>query len=371
MGNIVHYVRQMSEGNEYYSLKYKLRIILVSLILYHALLTFAFFINGTTPLVAYNFVVVLYYVVVIGGLVRKESFASAMSFTVCEVVLCSLFSTICTGMQTGFAIYTIGAISSCFYIAFVINANQRQDFISFVTSLIMVLCYVLNYVISIYIKPLAPIESVFWIRAFYISNYVITAVMIMVFTYLIVWEVRNNATKLKKQNELLNELAHKDPLTHLYNRRSMNDILAESMVVLKNKGKRFSLILGDIDNFKKVNDVYGHDAGDAVLKKVAEVISECVGSQGSVCRWGGEEILVLINASIETASTIAERVRSQIENTVVTCDSTQIRVTMTLGVSESIPGYKIENLIQIADDRLYYGKDHGKNQVVSSSPMSM
>lgn len=78
--------------------------------------------------------------------------------------------------------------------------------------------------------------------------------------------------------------------------------------------------------------------------------------------------MISINASIESASTIAERIREVIENTYLTADNIQFNVTMTLGVAESIPGYKIETLIQQADDRLYYGKNNGKNQVVISLP---
>lgn len=368
MGNLSHIISEISNGNDFYTLRKKLRVIIVSIGLFHLFLTIAFFINGNTALTIYNVFVVLYYTVVIGGLNKKGNYGTAMSLSMCEVVLCAIFSTLCTGMETGFAVFCVGCVTACFYIAFVINAQQKQNAIAFLISIILFLCYALCYIISIYIDPITPVKSVIWTRVLYVSNYAVTFLMIIIFTFLIVWEVRNKAQKIEAQNAKLNELALKDPLTHLYNRRSMNDILDTSMSILRTKGKRFSLILADIDNFKRINDTYGHDTGDTVLVKVSDLISECVGSQGSVCRWGGEEILILINASIESASTIAERIRESVEQTYITYENTQFSVTLTLGVAESIPGYKIETLIQQADDRLYYGKNNGKNQVVISLP---
>lgn len=368
MGNISHIINEIRNGNEFYTLRKKLRVVIISLSLYHLYLTLVFFINGITLLTAYNALVILFYAIVVNELSKKGNNGTAMSISMCEVVLCSLLSTLCTGMGTGFAVFTIGGVTACFYISFVIRAQHKQNALAFIVSVILFLCYMLNYVISIYVDPITPLKSVVWTRVLYVSNHAITFAMIVIFTFLIVWEVRNKAQKIEAQNKKLNELALKDPLTHLYNRRSMNDILDSSMEILKTKGKRFSLILADIDNFKHINDTYGHETGDTVLVKISELITECVGNQGSVCRWGGEEILILINASIESASTIAERIRYAVEATLIPYENSHFNVTMTLGVIESIPGYKIETLIKQADDRLYYGKRNGKNQVVISLP---
>ena len=170
------------------------------------------------------------------------------------------------------------------------------------------------------------------------------------------------------QNEQLDELAHKDPLTHLLNRRSMNEKMTLRMEQLKLTGKRFTLVIGDIDDFKKVNDNYGHEAGDIVLITVSDIIRQNVGGGGFVCRWGGEEILMVLNESLESATEVTDRIRKRIDENIVNHEGNQIHVSMTFGVAESIPGYKIEHLIQQADDRLYYGKKHGKNQVVTSIP---
>lgn len=366
MSTLTNYINGLSSGNEFYTTQKNLRIIVRCLSIYHIVLALAFIFNDIMALAVYNAIVAILYFTVIAKLTDRNRCSIALTLSICEVVLCTLISTLFTGMDTGFAIYNVGCITGFFYVNFVIQ--QKHSLVSLFTSLILSLCYMFNYLISLYVEPIAPIKSIVWVRTFYICNHMITFAMIVVFTFLIVWEIRSYANKLKEHNNLLNEAALKDPLTHLYNRRSMNEILNTSMSVLKSKGKRFSIILGDIDNFKQINDTYGHDAGDEILIAVANTISECVGTQGSVCRWGGEEILILINASIETASVIAERTRAAIEETVVTTDGQKLSVTMTMGITESIPGYKIENLIQQADDKMYYGKKNGKNQVVISLP---
>ena len=235
--------------------------------------------------------------------------------------------------------------------------------IAFMLSIIFLLCYVMNYVMMMFFSPIHEL-SISWTRTFHIVNNVVTFLIVICYNLLFVWEMKVRNNLLSTQNEQLDEMAHKDPLTHLLNRRSMSGYLQRSMDVLRTNGKRFSLILGDIDDFKHINDTYGHDAGDLVLVTVSQILTESIRDGDVVCRWGGEEILILINDPVETASMAAERIRKRIESSVTTFEGQPIKITMTFGISESIPGYRIEQLIQQADDKLYKGKKSGKNCVV-------
>jgi len=122
---------------------------------------------------------------------------------------------------------------------------------------------------------------------------------------------------------------------------------------------------GDIDFFKKINDTYGHDCGDVALTEVAEILRTCVRDGDTVCRWGGEEFLIAIDGNKKITMDVAERIRSMIEDMVVVSHGYSIKITMTFGVCESIPGLNVDKLVEIADQRLYKGKQNGKNQVVS------
>lgn len=125
----------------------------------------------------------------------------------------------------------------------------------------------------------------------------------------------------------------------------------------------------DIDDFKKVNDTYGHDCGDEVLKYVAGTVSTGVRKNDSVFRWGGEEILVLLNTDEAQAVNTAERIRRDIERNVVNYrDEVVVQITVTIGVSAYEGGKSIQGMMDDADAKLYYGKRHGKNQVVNILP---
>ena len=127
-----------------------------------------------------------------------------------------------------------------------------------------------------------------------------------------------------------------------------------------------SLIICDIDFFKKVNDTYGHNAGDAVLAHVAGILKSEIRAGDSAYRWGGEEFVIVLEGSgIKDAKAVAERVRMAVEKSVCTFEGTEIRITMSFGCAEFRPELSMEGNIQIADKRLYRAKEAGRNRVVA------
>ena len=175
---------------------------------------------------------------------------------------------------------------------------------------------------------------------------------------------------LEDKNATLDVEASIDPLTKLYNRRTMEISLSNALGDARANGELFSVVMSDIDFFKKINDTYGHDCGDVALVAIAEILKACVRDGDTVCRWGGEEFLLLVKGNRNVATTVAERIRSRIENNIVEYEGDQIKFTMTLGISTYAPGYSLENLLTQADENLYYGKEHGRNQVVSKRPQA-
>ena len=170
-------------------------------------------------------------------------------------------------------------------------------------------------------------------------------------------------TKLENQNAQLDRIACIDALTGLYNRRSMDKFLAAAMSCPND----FSIIMCDIDDFKKVNDTYGHKSGDKVLQAISKIIVSGLREDDFVCRWGGEEILILISGtSLNPAAMAAERIRSQVEKMSVDSDGQAIKCTLTIGVAERSEGKSTDDIIALADERLYKGKRSGKNRVVES-----
>ena len=167
----------------------------------------------------------------------------------------------------------------------------------------------------------------------------------------------------------LEQYANRDTLTNLLNRRSMGELLKRACEQAAAGRGTFCLLMLDIDDFKAVNDTYGHDCGDEVLRSVANTITCNVKKSDSVFRWGGEEILILLTTDEEKAIAAGERIRRSVESDrVYYRNETEVAVTVTIGVAPYRAGASVQELMDEADARLYWGKRHGKNQVVSALP---
>ena len=125
------------------------------------------------------------------------------------------------------------------------------------------------------------------------------------------------------------------------------------------------MIMCDIDHFKAVNDTYGHNAGDAVLRHVAAMLESNVRKDDVVYRWGGEEFIILLSdTDLDGAAATAEKVRAAIEASECVFEGTTINVTMSFGCGVIDPAHTAEENIAVADRRLYVAKESGRNRVV-------
>jgi diguanylate cyclase (GGDEF)-like protein/PAS domain S-box-containing protein len=170
--------------------------------------------------------------------------------------------------------------------------------------------------------------------------------------------------EIKKQLEVASRT---DPLTNLLNRRGMEEKLDTEKDRMERSDKPFSLMLCDIDFFKKVNDNYGHDAGDYILTQVSKNIEKHSRKQDLVCRWGGEEFLLMLpETDLNGAVALAEKLRKHVEEDVQVFKSQKIYITLSLGVACMEKGQEVNDCIKKSDLRLYAAKEGGRNKVVSS-----
>jgi diguanylate cyclase (GGDEF)-like protein len=167
--------------------------------------------------------------------------------------------------------------------------------------------------------------------------------------------------ELQKANTFLDYHATRDALTKLYNRRRFNEFLEGEISKSHRYKTPFSLIMFDIDHFKKVNDTYGHNRGDVILKEIAQVVVGTIRKYDIFARWGGEEFMILVpNSSLEGTLLMAEKIRSAIEKYAFTEVGT---VTCSFGVTEYKDGDSIDSLVIRADGALYKAKELGRNRV--------
>ncbi|MCX7678618.1 MAG: diguanylate cyclase [Spirochaetes bacterium] len=167
--------------------------------------------------------------------------------------------------------------------------------------------------------------------------------------------------ELEKKNEELTKMIITDQLTGLYNHQYIYEQVKNEIKKSERYGRTFSVIMFDIDDFKKVNDTYGHQVGDVVLVKIAEKLRESIREVDLVARYGGEEFLVVLpETTLENAYLIAERIRQAVENLTF---GEGIHVTISGGVAQYAENDTENSLVARADRLLYVAKREGKNKI--------
>lgn len=186
-------------------------------------------------------------------------------------------------------------------------------------------------------------------------------------------ELQGNYQSLQKEmaerqhaQAQLELLATTDPLTRLYNRRKFEELLNHALERCRHYTGEFALILFDVDHFKRVNDQYGHDVGDAVLQFFADLIRSQLRKSDIVARWGGEEFIVLVpEADTDTALAIADKLRRTVEAGQF---PRQQKVSISLGIALARRTDNAASLIKRADQALYRAKQGGRNRAILESP---
>lgn len=164
----------------------------------------------------------------------------------------------------------------------------------------------------------------------------------------------------------MEELARRDYLTGVFNRMGIMEFLEIEVERSKRYGTSFSVCITDLDNFKRVNDTFGHAVGDGVLKHFVEILSSCSRKTDVVGRYGGEEfIMILAETPLEFAQVCLDRCRREIENSIFPGLPEGYRITASFGATEYRPGETIDSLLSRADKALYMAKTSGKNRVVA------
>ncbi|MBR1692467.1 MAG: diguanylate cyclase [Lachnospiraceae bacterium] len=329
---------------------------------------FGFFLSlDTLLLYAYAMFSSLLYLYMGFVTVRKKQFIKMLLITVVEVAFFAVLCTVCLGWKYGFMLYLVAMIPIIFYLFTSVSNARNTQMYSNLLTIFVILCFILTKWFGDFEQTLyTPKISDTLIRTVYCINCLLAFAMQTIFSFIYTMEIQHFKSNLESEKDILDAIASKDPLTGLLNRRAMEPHLTQAKETAEQKGSLFSLILCDIDDFKKVNDVHGHALGDQVLKDIAGTFRDNLRDSDYACRWGGEEFLLLIPGRMDIASSVAERLRTQVSTLSFKSDVGTFSVTMTFGVTEYETGYRLEKLIKIADDNLYKGKENGKNQVVCS-----
>ena len=323
---------------------------------------FIFYGYGVDVMMYFNIISSLFYVVAFLAVTFvKNKRLSLMDIAIAEIMVFSVVSCVAVGWECGFALYLICVLPAPFFMPYEKLSSSIFSTVFLAAGYIATRIYVSD------IKNVTHLVSneTQQLRL-YIFNSIMGIIMMSFMAFMFVVSRKISTDLMNEQNDKLKQLASVDPLTELFNRRAMMEYLDRMHTDAINNLSEYAVAIGDIDNFKKINDTYGHKTGDEVLKKVSGAIISNIPSEGYICRWGGEEILFAIpDCRREKAELISENIRREIEQIVFSSDGKFFHVSMTFGLVMSDLQKGFEHNINLADDYLYAGKENGKNIVVT------
>ena len=331
--------------------------------LVHGGLMLIFLVADVIPLAMFNVLSVVVYLFCF-ILCRVGHIMPVYVSIVLEVTFYTVISTYFVGLRCGTYCFLFSIIPIIIYFgSYLIKGKKRW-------SVILVL--ILNFLtfVVLYVR-FFNVEPVFLVAPEIMLVLVVFSAFAMVFSILFynaiyIYSSENQLSILQQENRQLSADAHEDALTNLLNRRGFLPLIRSLMEPKSGRRTSFCIAFCDLDDFKRVNDSYGHEAGDEVLLHATKMIQqELPGSD--ICRWGGEEFVILLkDCDILTARSKVERLRKTVESNPTEFIGKQIFVTMTIGLEENLESYtNPEDIIKKADERMYYGKQHGKNILVS------
>ncbi len=328
----------------------------------HATLLIIMGLAKLTPMVQFNILSVIVYLFCI-LLCRFGHYLPVYISIILEVTAYTIYSTYFIGLNAGSYCFLFSIIPIIIYFGcFLFKGHKR---------LIVVLMLVLNFAayVVLYLKfgeakPFLEISPATKTTLIIFSMFVMVFAVIF-YNFIYIYSSESMMSDLESKNRQLSTDATEDALTGLLNRRGFLPLMKKCME--NEQSKYFCVAFCDIDNFKRVNDSFGHDAGDEVLRHITALIKKEM--QGcDICRWGGEETVILMkDYDMTVAKEKMEYVRKSIETSPTVFFNRRINVTVTIGLEENKDSYKeAEDIIKKADSRMYYGKQHGKNIVIYS-----
>ena len=307
-----------------------------------------FYLDHATFLVYFSiptlFVYIFGYILIAKGLL-----SGYLSIVYFWLTLYMGLTTICLGYSYGFHLYSMSMIPIIYYTNYMAYKLNTKRVFTGLYSAIIVLCYLLS---TMRVAVNGPIyeENLLYSQIFWMGN------SLIVFSFLVFYTKYTVDTMIDSEKRL-KEMSYVDRLTGLFNRHYMMERLDEAY----NSINESMIAMIDIDDFKKINDVYGHNAGDYVLEKIAKIMKEnckdCI-----ISRWGGEEFLILINYG--SGLDMMEKLREVVDKEKFVFDEKDIKVSVTIGLAVRNKDLSIDKWIQAADEKLYIGKTGGKNKVV-------
>lgn len=356
----------MKEFNKINEFKRIAFIINGALFLTHSALAVTFLVMNVSFMFHFNLLSITFYLFCF-FILNSRHIRLYMYSTVAEILVHMIFATVCCGWNYGFELYGFALSSVIFYTHYVFPNKKDMHILPLIAITLSVSIFIglrlYTYVFPPLYRNPAQLSGNFE-KAIYISN----ATLSFLFIMFAMWGYTKNVTSTEKK---LIRLAEFDELTQLYNRTKMDKINQKIEEKCRSEKRFCSISMMDIDNFKQINDTYGHNAGDKILEQIARIIEEnCRPLRDChFSRWGGEEFLIVqeytqLRENEPNLTKLMCHIKDQVSETNFSFGKQTIKATITAGIANHSRSKKIKATIHEADHQLYVGKDMGKNCVI-------
>lgn len=322
----------------------------------HVIFSLTFGILHIYPMLFYNLFSVLFYSIIRIALSPRH-YRLIVAMVHIEVAFFASLTTIYMGWASGFAFYLI-ALCSLIYIC-----PYKNIYVPYLFSIGELFVFIGLKIYSNTHMPLFSVSQDTVTNYIYLFN--ATACFGVIIYAAFIFNLSSVFTKreLMAQNDSLQTMLHHDELTQLYTR----NYLLEKFEQAQANSLSMAVTMIDVDNFKHINDTYGHSCGDYVLFTLSTIMQTVCSTHTDISRWGGEEFVLLIHGMTkEEALEQIQNLRKAIAAYHFHYDNIEFHITATFGISFSEETTDFTALVNLADERMYYGKQHGKNTVIAA-----
>lgn len=343
----------MDSALSHLTTKRYLMMVNICVLAVHASLIMIFFRLRVRPMAYVNIASVVCYCACF-ILVAKERVRWFVMITFVEILIHTFLAVHFVGDNAGFQVYYLACMAIVLFTHYFAVHIGIKPINGPILSAVCCVLYIFTIVYSRNNTAIFPLDynTQFSLRVF---NTFLMFLFILTFFSLLAMVASRNELELARQ-------AQHDNLTGLLNRRYLTQYM--SNLQKSEDLSDYWMAIIDIDNFKMFNDQYGHLCGDQVLCSVANIIRECCGKDRTVCRWGGEEFLVISKDDDSTVHSLLENIRASVADQEIVYNDIRHSVTVTIGAARFANGQPVDAWITKADDRLYDGKKAGKNRIV-------
>ena len=326
----------------------------------HVIYLIMFLILGVTPMVVFNIFSVLFYSFLLFILFHTTHRTSLVMASLFEIMMHACLGIISLGWHMGFSVFLLFLMPIPFYMPL------KHPAVPYLSSLVpLTLHIVMRTLYSGGRSAMYSFRDPAINNTIYFLNIILGSAILLYISSIHMFNRESMRFRLSSKNESLQKLATIDPLTKLFNRRAMSEYLKLVQHNSERTGKSYAVGIGDIDDMKKINDIYGLTAGDEAIRQTGDIIARAVPAEGYAARWGGEKFLFVIPAADgKSGAECADRIRSGLSEKVFRTDCGPFSVKMTFGITKGAAGEDIQKVVSRAEMQLSEGKTHGKDRVV-------